>query len=204
MAPDAILAKAGAESGGDNRRRDIIRTTAQLLAEHGYAGTSMRDIATAVGMLPGSLYYHFPSKDVLIEEIFNHGATVLCAAIECAVAGTADPWERLERACVTHLEAHLSDSALATVVASESLRSPPALRARLVAYRDRYESLFAALVAALDLPEEIDRSIYRLSLLSTLNAVSAWYRPGGKTPAYIARQIFAIYDHRAASRRRQS
>ncbi len=197
MAPEASLAKAAAEAGtGDTRRRDIIRAAARLLGEHGYAGTSMRDIAAAVGMLPGSLYYHFPSKDVLIEEIFNHGTAVLSAAIESAVADAADPWDRLERACVTHLTAHLSDNAFATVVASESLKTPPALRARLVDYRDRYESLFAALVAALDLPEAIDRSIYRVSLLSTLNAVSAWYRPGGKPPAYIARQIFTIYDHR--------
>jgi len=203
MAPDAILAKAGPETGqgGDNRRRDIIRAAARLVGEHGYAGTSMRDIAAAVGMLPGSLYYHFPSKDVLIEEIFNHGTAVLSAAIESAIAGTNDPWERLECACVTHLAAHLSDNAFATVVASESLKSPPALRARLVAYRDRYESVFAALVAALDLPPSIDRSIYRLSLLGTLNAVSAWYKPGGRTPAYIARQIFTIYDHRATPRR---
>ena len=201
MAPEASLAKAGPETGGDGRRRDIIRAAARLLGEHGYAGTSMRDIAAAVGMLPGSLYYHFPSKDVLIEEIFNHGTAVLSAAIESAIAGTEDPWERLERACVTHLEAHLSDNTFATVVASESLKSPPALRARLVDYRDRYESIFATLVAALDLPDSIDRSIYRLSLLSTLNAVSAWYRPGGRSPAYIAHQIFAIYDHRVPAGR---
>jgi len=201
MAQDATSAAARPEAVGDGRRRDIIRAAARLVGEHGYAGTSMRDIAAAVGMLPGSLYYHFPSKDVLIEEIFIAGTEMLSAAIAAAVSGIADPWARLERACITHLEAHLSDSAFATVVASESLKSPPALRAKLVAYRDRYETLFVELIAALDLPPELDRSIYRLSLLSTLNAVSAWYRPGGKTPAYIARQIFAIYDHRTSPRR---
>jgi AcrR family transcriptional regulator len=194
MAPDASLAKAAPD--GDTRRRDIMRAAARLVAEHGYAGTSMRDIAAAVGMLPGSLYYHFPSKDVLIEEIFDHGTALLSAVIEAAIVGAADPWARLERACVAHLEAQLSDSSFGPVILSESLKTPPALRARLVAHRDRYESVFVTLVAALDLPETIDRSIYRLSLLSTLNAVGAWYRPGGKPPAYIARQIFEIYDHR--------
>ncbi len=94
---------------------------------------SMRDIAAAVGMLPGSLYYHFASKDVLVEEIFIAGTAVLSAAIEAAIAGLDDPWARLERACITHLAAHLSESAFATVIASESLKSPPALRARLSA-----------------------------------------------------------------------
>jgi TetR/AcrR family transcriptional regulator, cholesterol catabolism regulator len=192
----ALDAAAKPEAAGDGRRREIIRAAARLFGAQGYAGTSMRDIAQAVGLLPGSLYYHFPSKDVLIEEIFIAGTQVLSAAIESAVAGLSDPWLRLERACITHLEAHLSDSAFATVIATESLKSPPSLRAKLVAYRDRYEGLFVEMVAELDLPPEIDRSIYRLSLLSTLNAVDFWYRPGGKTPDYIARQIFAIYDHR--------
>jgi TetR/AcrR family transcriptional regulator, cholesterol catabolism regulator len=200
MTQDAALTDARPDSG-DGRRRDIIRAAARLVGEHGYAGASMRDIAAAVGMLPGSLYYHFASKDVLVEEIFIAGTAVLSAAIEAAIAGLDDPWARLERACITHLEAHLSESAFATVIAGESLKSPPALRARLVGYRDRYEAIFVGLVAALDLPPDIDRSIYRLSLLSTLNAVSAWYRPGGKTPDYIARQIFAIYDHREPGRR---
>jgi TetR/AcrR family transcriptional regulator, cholesterol catabolism regulator len=187
-------------AGSDSRRLDIIRAAARLFAARGYAGTSMRDIAAAVGMLPGSLYYHFPSKEVLIEQIFIVGSQTLSAAVEVAVAEQSDPWARLEQACVTHLEAHLSDNRFAAAIATESLRLAPALRARLVTHLDRYEALFAAMVQELDLPPEIDRSIYRLSLLSTLNAVEFWYHPGGRTPDYIARQIFAIYDHRQSRR----
>jgi AcrR family transcriptional regulator len=190
-----------ATAGTDNRRLDIIRAAARLFATRGYAGTSMRDIAAAVGMLPGSLYYHFPSKDMLIEEIFIAASAALGAAVAEALVGLEDPWQRLERACIAHLEARLSQGGLATVIATESLRSPPSLRARLVVHLDRYEALFVGLVQALDLPPEIDRSIYRLSLLGTLNAVELWYRPDGKTPDYIARQIFAIYDSRRPDRR---
>ncbi|MGB8842283.1 MAG: TetR/AcrR family transcriptional regulator [Aliidongia sp.] len=197
-----MIQNATSETAGtENRRLDIIRAAARLFAAQGYVGTSMRDIARAVGMLPGSLYYHFPSKEVLIEQIFIVGSQTLSAAVEAAVAGLSDPWARLEQACVTHLEAHLSDSRFAAAITAESLKLAPPLRARLVAHLDRYEALFAAMVQALDLPPEIDRSIYRLSLLSTLNAVEFWYRPGGKTPDYIARQIFSIYDHREARRR---
>ena len=185
---------------GENRRLDIIRAAARLFGVRGYAGTSMRDIAAAVGMLPGSLYYHFPSKDVLIEEIVIAGSEALSVRVEAVLAGLSDPWARLEQACITHLETHLSDWGFATVIGIESLKSPPALRARLVAHLDRYEKLFVEMVAALDLPPQVDRSIYRLSLLSTLNAVEFWYRPGGKTPEDIARQIVAIYDHRERRR----
>jgi AcrR family transcriptional regulator len=193
MSQDAATLPAG----NDSRRRDILQAAARLFGTHGYAGTSMRDIAAAVGMLPGSLYYHFPSKEVLIEEIFIAGTEALSTAVQAAVAPLTDPWARLEQACVTHLETHLSTSAGVTIITTESLKSPPALRAKLVGHRDRYERIFVDLVSALDLPPEIDRSIYRLSLLSTLNAVDFWYRPGGRTLDYIARQIFRIYDHRS-------
>jgi AcrR family transcriptional regulator len=197
-----MIQNATSETAGtENRRLDIIRAAARLFAAQGYAGTSMRDIAAAVGMLPGSLYYHFPSKEMLIEQIFIVGSQTLSTAVEAAVAGLSDPWARLEQACITHLEAHLSDSRFAAAITAESLRLAPSLRARLVAHLDRYEALFTAMVQALDLPPEIDRSIYRLSLLSTLNAVEFWYRPGGRAPDYIARQIFAIYDHRGSRRR---
>jgi TetR/AcrR family transcriptional regulator, cholesterol catabolism regulator len=189
------------EAASDSRRLDILRAAAELLAARGYGGTSMRDIAAAVGMLPGSLYYHFPSKDVLIEEIFKTGSELLRAAVEADLAELTDPWVRLERACITHLEAHLSNRGVAQIVTAGGLRSPPELRARLVRHLDHYERLFAELVAALDLPPALDRSIYRLSLLSALNTVDLWYRPGGKTPEAIARQIFAIFDHRAVARR---
>jgi AcrR family transcriptional regulator len=51
------------------RRDEIVATARQLFAERGYVSTSMRDIADATGLLPGSLYTHFKSKAQLIEEI---------------------------------------------------------------------------------------------------------------------------------------
>ena len=51
------------------RRDEILATARKLFAEQGYMSTSMRDIADATGLLPGSLYTHFKSKAQLIEEI---------------------------------------------------------------------------------------------------------------------------------------
>ena len=56
--------------GGRNSRRDeILRAAAGLFALDGYASTSMREVAAASGILPGSLYHHFESKDAIVEEI---------------------------------------------------------------------------------------------------------------------------------------
>jgi hypothetical protein len=77
--------------------------------------------------------------------------------------------------------------------------APPEVRGQLVAKRDQFERLFVELVDALPLAPDIDRRIYRLSLLTLLNNVGAWYRPGGLTPAEIGRQITQIFRHDKAA-----
>jgi hypothetical protein len=61
--------------------------------------------------------------------------------------------------------------------------------------RDRFELVFKNLVEALPLPDRIDRSIYRILLLSQLNAAGDWYRTGRLTPRAIAEQIVTIFRH---------
>lgn len=72
---------------------------------------------------------------------------------------------------------------------------PPEVRRQLILQRDRFEAQFRALIDALPLPPAIDRSIYRNLLLSQLNTVADWYRPGRLSPREIARQIVRIFRH---------
>ena len=72
---------------------------------------------------------------------------------------------------------------------------PDAVRGQLIARRDRFEDMFRALVAALPLPPQIDRSIYRNLLLTQLNSAADWYRPGRLSPQQIAAQIVAVFRH---------
>ena len=62
-----------AEAPVDARRTDtrsrILETSAELFAERGYAGTSMRDLAERLGVTPAALYYHFPSKADILREL---------------------------------------------------------------------------------------------------------------------------------------
>ena len=68
-APMAPHVATGRGKGGKNRRADILRAAGTLMAAKGYDATSMRDISASVGMLPGSVYYHFPSKEALFVEL---------------------------------------------------------------------------------------------------------------------------------------
>ncbi len=188
-------ASAGARDEGSGRRRQILEIAAQLFARKGYRGTSMRDIGEQAGVLGGSLYHHIKSKDALFVELHNGALDAAEARIAAAVATQGDPWVRLEVACATLLDIQLAADSLTMPMMNDFRAVPDGVRDQLVARRDRFERLFRDLVAALPLPVDIDRSLYRTLLLSQLNSAADWYRDGRLTRAQIAAQIVAIFRH---------
>ncbi len=176
----------------DNRRDEIIQQAAQLFGARGYQRTSMRDIAAAVGMLPGSVYYHFASKEALLAAVYADAIDRSVAVVEAAVAAHAEPWDRLEAAAASHLRLLLTGGSLAAVVV-DGRNQPDAARVELVRQRNRYEAVFRRLVAAVPLPPGVRPGPFRLALLGALNWALTWYRPGGDPPEAVARGLFAIF-----------
>jgi AcrR family transcriptional regulator len=173
-------------------RATLLAVSARLFAKGGFEATSMRDIAGEAGMLAGSMYYHFPSKNDLIAAVYEAGVAEIGAAVDKAVARARGPWARLEAACIAHLQSLLADSAHAAVMTADLGRLEPVLRRRLVTMRDGYEKRFVELVAGLPLPRGTDRTLWRLQLLGALNWTPTWYRRGGKSPAAIGRAVVAV------------
>ncbi len=172
-------------------RENLLAISARRFAKGGFEATSMRDIAGEAGMLAGSMYYHFRSKNELIAAVYEAGVAEIGAAVDTAVARSRTPWTRLEAACIAHLEALLADRAHAAVMTADLSRLDTRLRRRLVTMRDGYEQRFVELVRALPLPGAVDRTLWRLQLLGALNWTPTWYRPGGKSPEAIARALVA-------------
>jgi AcrR family transcriptional regulator len=177
----------------DNRRTLLLDEAARLFGARGYDSTSMRDIATAVGMLPGSLYYHFPSKEDLLVAVYTIGMEQMRDAVLAAIAGETDPWDRLEAAAAAHLGTLLDKSGYAAAVVADWPSPASSVRAELVRQRDRYEETFRDLVADLPLGPRQDRQFLRLALLGALNWTLAWYRPDGDGPEAIARRLVAQF-----------
>ena len=172
-------------------RERILAVAARLFAAGGFEATSMRDIASPSGLLAGSMYHHFRSKNDLIEAVYRSGVAEIADAVDRALMDVRGPWPRLEAASAAHLDALLADSAHAAVMTADVRRLEPRLRRRLVALRDGYERRFVDLVADLPLPATTDRSLWRLQLLGALNWTPTWYRSRGKSPAVIARALIA-------------
>lgn len=175
-----------------NRLPLVLDQAARVFAKHGFAAASIRDIVQPIGMLPGSLYYHFPTKDDLLLAVYEEGVRRIIDELDASVAGVTDPWLRLEAACVAHLRQLLNESDYSRVVIRISPGEAPAVARRLVALRDRYERRFARLIAALP-AAGFNAADARLFILGALNWTPTWYRHGGALrPEQIARRLIRL------------
>ena len=184
----------------DNRLPGLLDAAARRFAERGYAATTMRDIAEGAQMLPGSLYYHFPSKEHLLVAVYEAGVRELDEAVAAATARLTEPWARLEAACTAHLETILRDSDYAQVLIRVLPQDVPPVAERLADLRGQYETRWHTLLAALPLPPRTDRGAMRLMLLGALNWSRFWFSPEGRhTPAQLARKyiVFLKESHHA-------
>lgn len=86
-------------NGSDNNRREeIVTTAARIIAAKGFASTTVRDIGDECGILSGSLYYHFSSKEEILLEILEPTMDKLLAeylAVQHSTADARTHWKKL-------------------------------------------------------------------------------------------------------------
>jgi AcrR family transcriptional regulator len=87
------------------RRGELLRIAAQLFASKGFKNTTVRDIADASGILSGSLYHHFDSKESIIDEVLSTFQDELFGKYDEILAGDEDARAKLERAVRVSFEA---------------------------------------------------------------------------------------------------
>ncbi|MEY8842246.1 TetR/AcrR family transcriptional regulator [Cribrihabitans sp. XS_ASV171] len=174
----------------ENRREELLRKAADLISQKGFEGTSMRDIASAVNMLPGSLYYHFKSKEDMLLEIHQRVVDGMFERVHRAIEAGSTPWEQLENASVAHLEGLIESRNLVNIISPNFPDERGALNEQIKEHRSRYEDIFRDLFSRLDLAAGISPNVLRLQLLGSLNFAPFWFREGGElTAADVAKQF---------------
>lgn len=181
--------------GADSKQTDeplerseiIINAAAELFSTLGYDRTSIRDIASRVGLLPGSIYHHFPSKEALYIAVHREGFRRVLTRAQAAGKGISDPWERLRRACEVHVHGMTEGSPVDRITGTNlAFIGNADIQAQIQPFRDEYERVFRELIDALPLRPGTDRSLLRLTLLGSMNWVYLWFRPGHRTPQQVA------------------
>ena len=162
---------------------DVLSNAARLFREKGFERTSLKEIAEACNMLPGSLYYRYNSKEALLVELMRRGVDLVTAEVESAYASSDDPVERLRLCINAHLRALLVDSDAVYVLLFEWRALGPEARKEIIELRDQYESLWAGILETMIaqgvVRQNVDGRLLRLIGLGALNWVATWFDPNG-------------------------
>ena len=179
------------------RRIELTRTAARLFAEKGYHGTSIGDIAQALGVQKGSLYSHIASKADLLWDVASEGAAAFHAGLD-GVPDEGPVVERIRAALRAHLRVVAEQLDIATVFIREWRYLEGERREQFVAERRRYEERFRAYFREGrelgELRTDLDDGTAALLALSAANWAYTWLRPGADTDALADRFAVALHD----------
>ena len=166
------------------RRSELTREAARLFAEKGYHGTSIGDLAEAMGVQKASLYHHIESKADLLWEVARDGADAFHAALD-AIDQRLPAVEKLRLALRAHLRVVADQLDIATVFVREWRYLHGERREAFVAERRRYEErirgLFREGVEQSELRTDLDVTIAALVFLSAANWAYTWLQAGRDT-----------------------
>ena len=176
------------------RKAQIDRTATGLFRARGFAATSMRELAAALGLEAGSLYSHIKSKEEILHRVCFGLAQEFFAGFAAATADATQPVAgQLRRAVEAHVQVLVRDGAASSVFLHEWRHLSEPARAEFVALRDRYELGFRHLIQRGMLAGDLtspDAAFAALTLLASLNWLPTWYKPDGKLqPEEIAHRL---------------
>jgi AcrR family transcriptional regulator len=186
-------------------RAEILDAAADIIVRQGYDACTMRAVAALVDMKAGSLYYHFKSKDEIVEQILNQGIETLYTRVAETIRGLpkeAPFARRLSAAVEVHITSLVGKDQRYMHV-YEHL--PLVIRRRSRKMREKYaqlwHDLFAEGVASGEAAHGHDLSLLVPYFLGGLNRVPEWSRASGASSEQIAGLAVATLLDGIAARR---
>jgi AcrR family transcriptional regulator len=179
------------------RRTELTREAARLFAERGYHGTSIGDLAKALGVQKASLYAHIESKQDLLYEAMSEGARMFHAALD-EVPEDLPVSERIRLGLRAHLRVVAEQIDVATVFVREWRYLEGDRADEFLGERRRYEERFRALFREGrergELRTDLDDQAAVLLVLSAANWAYTWLPPGADTDELADRFFFVLLD----------
>jgi TetR/AcrR family transcriptional regulator, cholesterol catabolism regulator len=176
------------------RRSELTRQAARLFAQKGYHGTSIGDLADAMGVQKGSLYAHIASKQDLLYETMLEGAAAFHAGLD-AIPDELAVTEKIRLALRSHLRVVADQLDVATVFMQEWRYLEGERRDEILEERRRYEERIRALFREgrelSELRTDLDDATAALLVLSAANWAYTWLQPGRDTDE-LADRFYAL------------
>jgi AcrR family transcriptional regulator len=192
MTASDVTAPAG------SRREELLRIAAGLFAEKGFKNTTVRDIADAAGILSGSLYHHFDSKESMVDEILSTFQEELFAKYDVVLGSDVDTRTKIEQAVRLSFEAIDRHHFEVAIFQNEAdylgtFDRFGYLAERNAQSREVWMRLLTEGVSTGVLRKDLDVELVYRFIRDTVWVAVRWYRPGGElSHETVADQYLAI------------
>jgi TetR/AcrR family transcriptional regulator, cholesterol catabolism regulator len=177
-APDDAISKSA------RTRRRILNAAAHVLSVKGYAGTRLSDVAEYAELQAPAIYYYFPSRDDLIEEVMYAGIAAMREHLRGALDALppqTSPMDKILAAVEAHLRHELELSDYASALIRNAGQIPDRLRARQLkeeaAYGRIWRRLFDDARTRGQLRGDLDARLAQLLVIGALNWSVEWFDP---------------------------
>jgi AcrR family transcriptional regulator len=161
-------------------REAIIEAAARVFRTKGYHAASVQDIADAVGILKGSLYHHFESKEELLYLIVKEPRARLYRTVAEIVADDAPAEQKLRRAILAHLEAFDQHYPHLFVYLREREEMKRRFRGAPKEYERYWQQILREGVKSGEFRTDLDVEVVSYGLLGMVNWLYKWYDPRGR------------------------
>lgn len=189
-------------------RERILLEAARLFRHHGYAATTLREVAECAGIKAGSIYYHFESKEQILAEVMDKGIQVVAAAVReriDALPAKATSRQRIAAAIEGHLWGllHHGDFTSANIRIYGQIPIAVKNRHRVVrrAYADTWDRLLDDALTRGELRTDASTAVVRLFVIGALNWTVEWYNPQKGSFNEFVKQVTTIVFDGILSRR---
>lgn len=190
--------------GRQQRRRDqVMDAAAAVFAEKGFHAATTKDIADRLGLLPGSLYYYFDSKEAALVEICRRRGKAFNARLRAILSGSGGLAAKVRAGIAQHLAHNRVD--LVSTIAHSQRALPPAATRELKAlgrtYEKLWERIFQDAVRRGELERDFDCHAATIALLAICNGAIHWYEKKPESEiAKIGEQFAGFFLHGALPR----
>jgi len=183
-------------------RERILLETARLFRHHGYAATTLREVADASGIKAGSIYYHFESKEQILGEVLDKGIQVVADAVRQRVDALpegATARQRVAAAIEGHLWGllHHGDFTSANIRIYGQIPTAAKNSHRKIrrSYADYWDRLLEEALKRGELRPDTSTAVIRLFVIGALNWTVEWYNPQkGSFPDFVKQVTAIVFD----------
>lgn len=185
-------------------RAEILRSAAAAFRRRGYHGASTGEIARALNMTKGNLYYYFKNKEEILFFCHDYSLDILLGKLKEVEASPGSPAEKLRRLIVAFIHM-IIDELHGTALTLDLEALSPRLLRRVIRKRDRFDRALRALIQeGMDLGELApgDPKLLTFAILGAMNWITRWYDRRGPASSEEIAETFAGFLLAGLARKR--